>query len=153
MTRSSICLIAAAVLISAAAVGDEVQSLRGATPIDAESTEPARVRYRDGDERIARTFEEQPPLAPHATEKYEITVTENRCMNCHSWADHIEAGATMIADSHFVGGKASAEAKLEGRRYFCNQCHVAQADSKPLVENTFQVSAGDASSRDTNTEN
>ena len=76
MTRSSICLIAAAVLISAAAVGDEVQSLRGATPIDAESTEPARVRYRDEEERIARTFEEQPPLAPHAIEKYEITVTD-----------------------------------------------------------------------------
>ena len=140
MSRSTICVIAIALLMSAAAVGDEVQSLRGATPLDADSTAPARVRYRDGDERIARTFDEQPPLAPHATEKYEITVAENRCMECHSWADHEEAGATLVGDSHFVGGKASAEAKLEGRRYFCTQCHVAQADSTPLIENTFETS-------------
>jgi cytochrome c-type protein NapB len=26
---------------------------------------------------------------------------------------------------------------LSSRRYFCTQCHVAQEDAKPLVQNTF----------------
>jgi cytochrome c-type protein NapB len=133
-------------LISAAAVGDEVRSLRGATPIDADSTEPVRVRYRDADERIARSFEQQPPLVPHATEKYAITAESNRCMSCHSWADYLDAGATRVGDSHFVDNQGGVNAMLEGRRYFCNQCHVAQADAKPLVENTFEASASDANS-------
>jgi hypothetical protein len=55
-------MFAIALLISTAAIGEEVRSLRGATPLDADSTEPARVRYRDADERIARSFEQQPPL-------------------------------------------------------------------------------------------
>ncbi len=146
MTRSRIFMFAIALLFSTAAVGEEVRSLRGATPLDAESTEPARVRYRDADERIARSFEQQPPLVPHATEKYEITVESNRCMSCHSWADYEDAGATRVGDSHFVDNKGGVDAKLEGRRYFCNQCHVAQADAKPLVENTFRASASNASS-------
>jgi cytochrome c-type protein NapB len=146
MTRSRICMFAIALLLSTASVGDEVKSLRGATPIDSDSTEPARVRYRDSEERIARNFEQQPPLVPHAIEKYAITTEENRCMSCHSWADYEEAGATRIGDSHFVDNKGGVDAKLEGRRYFCNQCHVPQADAKPIVENTFQVSASKAGS-------
>ena len=146
MTRSRICMFAIALLLSMPVLGDEVKSLRGATPIDADSAEPARVRYRDADERIARSFEQQPPLVPHAIEKYAITTESNRCMSCHSWADYEEAGATRVGDSHFVGNKGGVDAKLEGRRYFCNQCHVAQADAKPLVENTFQASASDAGS-------
>ena len=45
-----------------------------------------------------------------------------------------------------LDNKGGVDAKLEGRRYFCNQCHVAQADAKPLVENTFRASASNASS-------
>jgi cytochrome c-type protein NapB len=146
MTRSRICIFIITMLFSVSAVGDEVESLRGANPIDSESTEPARVRYRDTEEPIARSFEQQPPLVPHALEKYAITTESNRCMSCHSWADYEEAGATRVGDSHFVDNKGGVDAKLEGRRYFCNQCHVAQADAKPLVENTFRASAGDAGS-------
>ena len=29
-------------------------------------------------------------------------------------------------------------AEISPRRYFCEQCHVAQIDAKPLVENRFE---------------
>jgi cytochrome c-type protein NapB len=32
--------------------------------------------------------------------------------------------------------------QIAGTRYFCNQCHVPQADAPPLVDNVFQPSTG-----------
>ncbi|MNF17837.1 Periplasmic nitrate reductase, electron transfer subunit precursor [compost metagenome] len=32
-----------------------------------------------------------------------------------------------------------ALAAVSPRRYFCNQCHVPQADVKPLVGNNFET--------------
>ena len=29
-------------------------------------------------------------------------------------------------------------AEISPRRYFCEQCHVAQVDARPLVENRFE---------------
>ena len=31
---------------------------------------------------------------------------------------------------------------ISPRRYFCTQCHVAQTDAKPLVENGFKRARG-----------
>jgi cytochrome c-type protein NapB len=119
-------------------LADEVESLRGAAALDAASSEPARMRYLDEDEPFPRTFEEQPPLVPHPTDKYAINLGENRCLECHSWADYEEAGATKVSESHFPDNKGSVSAVIAGRRYFCTQCHVAQVDAEPLVENIFE---------------
>ena len=140
MTRSSIYILAMAALlaITTAVIADEVESLRGATGIDQDSTEPKRMRYLDDQEPFARDYEEQPPLVPHATEKYKINLDENRCLECHSWADYEDADATRVSESHFPDSKGSATASVAGQRYFCNQCHVAQVDAEPLIENTFE---------------
>jgi len=127
-------------LLAATTTGlaDEVESLRGAAALDAASSEPARMRYLDEEETFPRDFEEQPPLVPHPTEKYAINLGENRCLECHSWADYEEAGATKVSESHFPDSTGSESAAIAGRRYFCTQCHVAQVDAKPLIENTFE---------------
>ena len=151
MTRSRIFVLFTSVLLATATTGiaDEVESLRGAAALDAASEEPARMRYLDDQERYARDYEEQPPLVPHPTEKYGIDLQENRCLECHSWADYVEAGATKVSESHFPDNQGGESATVAGQRYFCNQCHVAQVDAEPLVENTFEpAKAIDSSDKD-----
>ncbi len=46
-----------------------------------------------------------------------------------------------MSESHFLDRNGNKLERPAGSRYFCNQCHVPQADAKPLVENSFQ-SAG-----------
>ena len=138
MTRSRIFVFAITVLFSTAGIAGEVESLRGATALDESSEEPARMRYLDEQERYAKDYEEQPPLVPHPTEKYAINLGENRCLECHGWADYEEAGATKVSASHFPDGVGGDAVPIAGKRYFCNQCHVAQVDAEPLVENTYE---------------
>ncbi len=44
----------------------------------------------------------------------------------------------MISVTHFQNRDGNFLAELSPRRYFCLQCHVPQAELKPLVENTFK---------------
>jgi cytochrome c-type protein NapB len=138
MTRSRTFFLAIAILFAAVGHAGEVESLRGATAIDENSTEPMRVRYLDEQERYAKDYEEQPPLVPHPTEKYAIDLAENRCLECHSWADYEEAGATKVSASHFPDGVGGEAVPISGEQYFCSQCHVAQANAEPLIENTYE---------------
>lgn len=49
-----------------------------------------------------------------------------------------EMGATKISVTHYVNRQDAVLSDVSPRRYFCLQCHVPQADAKPLVENQFQ---------------
>jgi len=81
---------------------------------------------------IARSFKEQPPLVPHATDNFdEITVAENQCLECHSPETAPQKKAPKVADTH-LAGKA-----IKMDRYQCNTCHVPQVDAPPLVRSTF----------------
>lgn len=89
---------------------------------------------------IPRNFVGQPPLIPHTTEKYEpITMEENACLNCHITDEFKERKMPRIGDSHFstTRKKKNGAPEVNMSRFQCNSCHVAQADAKPLVENTF----------------
>jgi len=119
-------------------VADEVKSLRGATAIEENSAEPARTRWMDDKEPIARDYVQQPPLVPHSIDKHEIDLNSNKCMTCHSWAEYLLADATKISQTHFADREGDVLATLAGRRYFCKQCHVSQKDTEPLVENIFE---------------
>jgi cytochrome c-type protein NapB len=46
-------------------------------------------------------------------------------------------GAPVVADSHFFDRDGNPTEKVATRRYFCTQCHAAQAGAMPLVENVF----------------
>jgi len=140
MNRSEICALAASLLllVTVSSAGDDVQSLRGDTSLDADALTPVIKRWEPDQEVMARDYVQQPPLIPHATEDYKIDLRSNKCLTCHSWANYREAGATKISQTHFADRDENVLANISPRRYFCTQCHVSQRDAKPLVENEFE---------------
>ncbi len=124
------------------AISETVQSLRGINPIEQDTNVPTARRFVDDDEVIARHHVQQPPMVPHSIRGYRINLNENRCMTCHSWANHREANATKVSLTHFEDRDGFVMANVSPSRYFCTKCHAPQADARPLIENTFEPVRG-----------
>lgn len=115
-----------------------LDNMRGPTPL-AEIAKPApMVNPDNSDVRRVRNYAMQPPVIPHKIEAYQVDKNANRCMMCHARTRTQESQAPMISVTHFQNRDGNFLAELSPRRYFCLQCHVPQADLKPLVENTFR---------------
>lgn len=123
------------------AAAQAVQSLRGAAVAGAEPG-PASFRITPDGPPIPRDYVQQPPLIPHKVEGYEVTKNFNKCMDCHSWSRYQEFKATKVSLTHFKDRDGGELSNVSPRRYFCLQCHVAQTDAKPLVDNTFRRAEG-----------
>lgn len=92
-----------------------------------------------GQEKVARTFKEQPPVIPHAVENFdEITLEENQCLTCHGAANYQKKKAPKIGDSHFLDREGKVLPEASAARHNCVQCHVPQVDAPPLVDNDFK---------------
>lgn len=130
-------LLAAASLAFAADAPVKLKSLRGDTPLD---RTPAPDVYKPEKDHAPtpRDFVQQPPIIPHAIDRYQITKNFNKCMDCHSWSRYKREGATKVSLTHFKDSGGAELQNISPRRYFCDQCHVPQTDAKPLVENTFR---------------
>ncbi|MDP2783409.1 MAG: nitrate reductase cytochrome c-type subunit [Sulfurimicrobium sp.] len=120
-----------------------VKSLRGADAqvSDQAPEEKIQLGKRPGSQKpIARSFEQQPPVIPHATENFdEITLEENQCLTCHGPEKYKEKKSPRIGDSHFRNQQTGEIMKqMSSARHNCMQCHVPQVDTPPLVDNTFQ---------------
>ena len=114
-----------------------VESLRGASELEA--TRPADdFKKFPRDQVLESDYVYQPPLVPHTIRSYEVSLNANKCLSCHSWKNAKEMGATKISVTHYENRDDQVLADMSPRRYFCLQCHVPQADAKPLVENDFQ---------------
>lgn len=114
-----------------------VESLRGATEL--EPTRPADDFKRfPKDHKVDSNYVYQPPLIPHTIRNYEVSLNANKCLACHSWKNAKEMGATKISVTHYVNRQDAVLSDVSPRRYFCLQCHVPQADAKPLVENKYE---------------
>ncbi len=85
-----------------------------------------------------RAYRQQPPLIPHKVDGYQISTENNACMGCHDWPGNTRVNAPKISETHYVDRQGVRLDKVAGTRYFCQQCHVPQADAKPLVGNVFQ---------------
>lgn len=116
-----------------------VNSLRGA-----EVDEPAIVDqvHRTVEGRMQRNYRQQPPLIPHSIEQYQIDLRTNQCLSCHDWTKAGERNAPTLSMTHYLDREGRELDQIAGTRYFCNQCHVPQADTLPLVDNTFEPSSG-----------
>lgn len=139
------CLVTALMLavIPAAGAADAVISMRGADAqaADQAPAEKTQLGKRPGSQKtVPRTFEQQPPVIPHALENFdEISLEENQCMSCHSAEKYKEKKAPKIGDSHFRNQQTGELMKqVSSARHNCTQCHVPQVDAPPLVENTFK---------------
>lgn len=114
-----------------------VESLRSATLI--ESTRPAdEMKKYPREQALDSDYVYQPPLIPHNIRNYEVSLNANKCLSCHSWKNAKEMGATKISVTHFINREDAVLADVSPRRYFCLQCHVPQAEAKPLVKNEFE---------------
>ena len=120
------------------ASAENVNSLRGPVSINETKIAADMKKVQKDTAPIMRTYVQQPPLIPHSIRDYDITIRNNKCLNCHSWKNYQEYGATKISQTHFTDSNGVDLADVSPRRYFCNQCHVPQVDALPLIDNDFK---------------
>ena len=114
-----------------------VKALREA-PLTEMSAPPDVTKQSVPASGFERAYRQQPPLIPHKVDGYQITTQNNACMGCHDWPGNARVNAPKISETHYVDRQGVRLDKVAGTRYFCQQCHVPQADAKPLVGNIFQ---------------
>ncbi len=117
--------------------------------------------------KIARAYENAPPLIPHDVEgMLPIVKGNNACIGCHAPAVAKSVGAVPYPKTHMTDfrpktslapdGKITKEGeevdntgdyklakhdlggKLYEGRFNCSQCHVPQSNRAPAVANTFE---------------
>lgn len=132
-------LTAMAFLAGAAAFAQSVpvESLRGAQP-DEQVGISDTFKQQEG--RFTRAYRQQPPLIPHSIDQYQIDLKANQCLSCHDWTNAAERHAPTLSMTHYMDREGQQLDHVAGTRWFCNQCHVPQADAPALVENTFTPS-------------
>ena len=129
----------ACALAAAAPAQGLVDAMRGSTPIAAETKPPLLPGSAENkDIRRTRAYSMQPPTIPHKIDGYQIDRQANRCLMCHARTKAEESQAVPIGVTHYMDRDGNVLADVSPRRYFCDQCHVAQMEMKPLVGNTFQ---------------
>src|SRR5262245_35303965 len=138
--RSHLRLLAAATLVAVAttvAMAQTFSALRGSTPLDQEPVADPMTPEMNTSEREARNYPEQPPLIPHSTEGYEVSIQGNKCLSCHARSRTRDSPAPILSITHFSDRDGQFLASISPRRYFCTQCHVPQHNVKVPVENEF----------------
>ncbi|MBB4301992.1 cytochrome c-type protein NapB [Rhodobium orientis] len=138
LSKTTLAALALGIVAAApAARATDVVSLRGDKALTAESDAFDRKRAMTASGGFDRAWDLQPPTIPHNIDNDRITIRENTCLNCHGPETFKKEKAPRIGDSHFVDADGKVLETMNQRRHFCSQCHVPQADVKPLVENTF----------------
>lgn len=103
-----------------------------------EAPAPPMAKEIVDDRRRGRNYPEQPPVIPHNITGYQINLNNNQCLTCHSRQYTEQVQAPMISISHYQARDGQTLGAVSPRRYFCTQCHVAQTDAQPIVENLFR---------------
>jgi len=114
-----------------------VPSLRGLVEISDINQSEALKKVPREQHLIDRNYVQQPPLIPHSIRGYQVNLNANKCLSCHSFKNAGAMGATKVSVTHFIARDGTTLSDVSPRRYFCLQCHVTQADARPLVDNTF----------------
>ncbi len=96
------------------------------------------VNAENNDKKRVRSYAMQPPTIPHKTDNYQVDRFANKCMTCHSRTRAPETQATPISINHYQDRDGNFLADVSPRRYFCEQCHVVQMETEPIVKNRFR---------------
>jgi cytochrome c-type protein NapB len=139
VTRKLLATAAFAVSLSlaASATGQEVKSLRGDLMVN-EINGAGDIARQNTAGRFERAYRQMPPLIPHRIAGYEIDLKVNKCLSCHDWPNNVEQGAPKVSETHYVSREGVALDHVARTRWFCNQCHVPQANAPELVSNSFR---------------
>ncbi|MCX2981818.1 nitrate reductase cytochrome c-type subunit [Halieaceae bacterium IMCC14734] len=116
--------------------GQTTATLRNG-PIDEEASPPKMSKVENNDIKRKRAYPMQPPTIPHKIDGYQVDLKVNTCMSCHSRKRTAESQAPMVSVTHYMDREGNFLADVSPRRYFCEQCHVTQAATKPLIGNDF----------------
>ena len=122
-----------------------IDAARGPVPI-MQSTDPPRLGNAiNNDRRLPRNYDMQPPIIPHRVDGYQVDKNFNKCLDCHARDKTAMSLAVPVSATHYIDRNGKVLDRISTRRYFCQQCHVAQEDAPPLVVNRFQgLGAADA---------
>jgi len=130
-------LLAVLLLGSAFAIAqDNFATLRGSA-LDQEEKPPKISRVENRDIKRKRAYPMQPPTIPHKIDGYQVDLNVNKCMSCHSRRQTEDSQAPMISVTHYMDREGNFLADISPRRYFCEQCHVIQKETKALLTNEF----------------
>ena len=119
-----------------------------------DSPPPEKFHYSENfpgiDPVLKRAYPGAPPQIPHNIEAFlPVGKARNMCKTCHDKRNTFDASGkakkvkgqpTAIPASHYIDhrlGNGKIGKTVVGARTVCTQCHVPQANVKPLVENTF----------------
>ncbi len=119
------------------ALGDETFATLRNHAIDQEPKPPPLTNETNDDLRKPRNYPEQPPTIPHKIRDYQVDLNVNKCLTCHGRTAVGQSQAPMVSVTHYTDRDGQVRAFMSPRRYFCNQCHVVQAQARPLVGNDF----------------
>ena len=115
-----------------------VDAMRGSVPIPVETRPPRLGNAVNDDNRLPRNFSLQPPVIPHRVDGYQVDRNFNKCLDCHARAKTEFSQAVPVSATHYIDRSGKVLDHVSTRRYFCQQCHVAQEPLKPLVGNVFK---------------
>lgn len=115
-----------------------VDAARGPVPITQETQPPRLGNAINDDNRVPRNYRDQPPIIPHRVDGYQIDKNFNKCLDCHARAKTPFSQAMAVSETHYIDRDGKVLDRVSTRRYFCQQCHVAQDAVKPLVGNGFK---------------
>jgi len=129
---------------SPALAGPLIDAARGPMPITG-TTEPPRLGNAiNDDQKQKRNYSAQPPVIPHRIDGYQVDRNFNKCLDCHAREKTRFSLAVPVSATHYIDRNGKVLDHISTRRYFCNQCHVAQLPVQPLVGNSFRGDAADA---------
>ena len=126
-----------ALIATVAWADSEIATMRSDVPLDETTSAPAVAKTQNTDIRQVRNYPEQPPIIPHKIDGYQIDLSVNQCMTCHSRTAIEVSQAPMISITHFMNRDGQFLATMSPRRHFCTQCHVTATDARLLVDNDF----------------
>jgi cytochrome c-type protein NapB len=125
---------------------EEELGIRKGSLYDEEAVKPEHGEYSHSEpgksQRLGRAFENSPPLIPHdLAGMLPIAETNNMCLGCHMPETAKGMGATPMPKTHFVDFDTGKDlgGKLDGKRYFCMECHVPQVNIPAPIKNTFKA--------------
>ncbi len=125
-------------------VAEEDLGLRKTNLYSEKSVLPTKAVFKRPEPGAAKTFQRSyfnaPPLIPHSIDGLvPITKNNNACLGCHLPSVAKSVGATPIPPTHFVDFRTGKKLNhVADQRWNCVQCHVPQANVKPLVKNNFK---------------
>lgn len=131
-------LIFILLLIPFVVIAEEHLATLRSSEIAVEPDAPRLGNEENHDVKRKRSYPMQPPTIPHKIQNYRVDLNSNKCLSCHSRRQVADSQAPMVSVTHYMDRDGNFLAEVSPRRYFCNQCHVPQTDTKPLVENDFQ---------------